>query len=219
MYIAYGSNLNKEQMARRCPTAKLVGTGVVEGYELKFKGRPNGAYATIDEQEGGVVPVAVWELQPLDEIALNKYEGFPTHYFKRNIPVKMDSQEVTGMVYVMNQQAQVNLPSPFYLNTVEQGYMDCHLDTDALFTALDKTEAEVNERKYAFADDDDEDWEEAESDDEDIYTSADEDHQNHSGEVEDSRENLADWFGISDEPDDDFDEDEDEGYSPYPLHF
>ena len=26
-YVAYGSNLNREQMAHRCPEAKLVGKG------------------------------------------------------------------------------------------------------------------------------------------------------------------------------------------------
>lgn len=34
LYIAYGSNLNINQMKYRCPTAKLVGKGVVENYEL-----------------------------------------------------------------------------------------------------------------------------------------------------------------------------------------
>ena len=29
-YIAYGSNLNLRQMAMRCPTARLLGTGLVE---------------------------------------------------------------------------------------------------------------------------------------------------------------------------------------------
>ena len=29
IYYAYGSNLNLRQMARRCPTAKLLGTGVI----------------------------------------------------------------------------------------------------------------------------------------------------------------------------------------------
>ena len=38
LYVAYGSNLNKEQMRYRCPTAKFVGTGIIEGYELQFKG-------------------------------------------------------------------------------------------------------------------------------------------------------------------------------------
>ena len=37
LYIAYGSNLNLEQMKFRCPTAKLVGKGIVENYELQFK--------------------------------------------------------------------------------------------------------------------------------------------------------------------------------------
>ena len=46
-----------------------------------------------------------------------------------------------------------------------------------------------------------------------------ENHQNDSGEVEDSREDLDDWFRNCDEPDDDVDEDEDEGYAQSPLHF
>ncbi len=194
LYIAYGSNLNQGQMAWRCPTARYVGTGMVEGYELKFKGRPNGAYATIDPQKGGTVPVAIWEIQPYDEFRLNQYEGYPNHYFTRNIPVKIGNQEVTGMVYIMNLQAQANLPSEQYYDTVKKGYEDCGLDTAYLEAAKERTEAEVNEREYAFADDEEEDWEEAESDDEDFYTDFD-------------------------EPDDDFNEDEDEEYNPCPLHF
>ena len=38
LYVAYGSNLNLKQMAYRCPTATLVGTGVIDNYELQFKG-------------------------------------------------------------------------------------------------------------------------------------------------------------------------------------
>lgn len=41
LYIAYGSNLNLGQMNYRCPTAKLYGTGVIENYELQFKGMPH----------------------------------------------------------------------------------------------------------------------------------------------------------------------------------
>ena len=36
LYIAYGSNMDEEQMAFRCPTATLVGTAIVEGYELSL---------------------------------------------------------------------------------------------------------------------------------------------------------------------------------------
>ena len=215
LYIAYGSNLNKEQMARRCPTARYVGTGMVEGYELKFKGRPEGAYATIDPKKGGKVPVAIWEIQPYDEFRLHQYEGYPNHYFTKNIPVKIGNHEVTGMVYIMNLRAQANLPSDKYYDTVEQGYKDCDLDIAYLEAAKERSKAEMAERKSTFTDD----WKEDETDDEDFYTGADENHQNYSGEVEDSRADLDDWFRNCDEPDDDVDEDEDEGYAQSPLHF
>ena len=42
-YIAYGSNLNRAQMALRCPDAKVVGTGEIKDYELLFRGNRNGA--------------------------------------------------------------------------------------------------------------------------------------------------------------------------------
>ena len=215
LYIAYGSNLNKEQMAWRCPTARYVGTGMVEGYELKFKGRPEGAYATIDPKKGGRVPVAIWEIQPYDEFRLHQYEGYPNHYFTRNIPVKIGNHEVTGMVYIMNLRAQANLPSKHYYKTVEKGYEDCGLDTAYLQAAMKRSEAEMTERKSTFTDD----WKEDESDDEDYDLDSDESDQNYSGEVEDSREDVDDWFRNCDEPDDDVDEDEDEGYAQSPLHF
>ena len=44
-YIAYGSNLNRAQMALRCPDAKVVGTGEIKDYELLFRGNRNGAVA------------------------------------------------------------------------------------------------------------------------------------------------------------------------------
>ena len=215
LYIAYGSNLNKEQMARRCPTARYVGTGMVEGYELKFKGRPDGAYATIDPKKGGRVPVAIWEIQPYDEFRLHQYEGYPNHYFTKNIPVKIGNHEVTGMVYIMNLRAQTNLPSKHYYKTVEKGYEDCGLDTAYLQAAMKRSEAEMTERKSTFTDD----WKEDEADDEDYDLDSDESDQNDSGEVEDSRADLDDWFRNCDEPDDDIDEDEDEGYAQSPLHF
>ena len=161
LYIAYGSNLNKGQMERRCPTARYVGTGMVEGYELKFKGRPEGAYATIDPKKGGRVPVAIWEIQPYDEFRLHQYEGYPNHYFTRNIPVKIGNHEVTGMVYIMNLRAQANLPSKHYYKTVEKGYEDCGLDTAYLEAAMKRTEAEMAECQTVSANDE-EDWKEDE---------------------------------------------------------
>lgn len=136
LYVAYGSNLNIRQMQHRCPTAKLYGTGIVSDYELQFKGQPNCAFATIAPKEGSEVPVAVWEIQPQDERSLDRYEGYPSHYFKQNIPVQLDGEEVNAMVYIMNLKMKFGLPSPYYYQTVLEGYHDCGLDTEVLDQAV-----------------------------------------------------------------------------------
>lgn len=32
LYIAYGSNINLEQMANRCPNSKVIGKEMLKGY-------------------------------------------------------------------------------------------------------------------------------------------------------------------------------------------
>ncbi len=136
LYVAYGSNLNIRQMKYRCPGAKLYGTGTIEDYELQFKGQPHSAFATIAPKEGSSVPVAVWEISAKNEQALDRYEGYPSHYFKKDVPVQMDGGEVTAMVYIMNQRMHFGLPSSYYYETVYEGYNDCGLDTEVLEVAL-----------------------------------------------------------------------------------
>lgn len=138
LYTAYGSNLNQEQMSRRCPTAELVGTGTLKDYALEFKGQRLGAFATITPQKGAEVPVAVWSIGAQDERNLDLYEGFPSHYFKERVDVEMeDGSSLSAMVYRMNLRMDYGLPSLNYLHIVSDGYEDCGLDKAALRTALE----------------------------------------------------------------------------------
>ena len=73
-YIAYGSNLNIHQMRWRCPSARIVGTAELAGWRLLFKGSKTGSYLTIEPFAECRVPVAVWEVSPRDELALDHYE-------------------------------------------------------------------------------------------------------------------------------------------------
>ena len=84
-YLAYGSNLNVAQMRWRCPDARALGTATIEDYRLLFKGSKTGSYLTIEAQEGAQVPVAVWEVSEEDEKRLDRYEGFPTFYYKKEL--------------------------------------------------------------------------------------------------------------------------------------
>ena len=84
-YVAYGSNLNIRQMRIRCPHARVIGTAVINDYELLFKGSRTGAYLTIEPKEESEVPVAVWEVTESDEAALDRYEGYPVFYYKKEM--------------------------------------------------------------------------------------------------------------------------------------
>ena len=118
-YIAYGSNMVEEQMAWRCPEARLVGTGYITGARLEFY-----LHATVERtgREEDRVPVAVWEISRRDEKNLDVYEGFPTYYTKETRPVVMaDGSEIEGMVYVM-QLIRKAPPTNSYLLGIADAY-------------------------------------------------------------------------------------------------
>ena len=79
-YIAYGSNMDEEQMKFRCPDSKLVGTGKIKNFRLMFKGSLSGNYATIEPEKNFEVPVLIWKISAADEKKLDRYEGFPNFY-------------------------------------------------------------------------------------------------------------------------------------------
>lgn len=87
-YIAYGSNLSVEQMVCRYPDVKVIGTAVIEDYALLFKG-----CATIEQREGKKVPVLIWEISPSDEKNLDRYEGYPNFYYKKDLTLTV---QMTG---------------------------------------------------------------------------------------------------------------------------
>ncbi len=134
-YIAYGSNMDEGQMAHRCPTARLLGQTEVEGYRLLFKGSLTGAYATIEPQEGGRVPVLIWEIGEADEASLDRYEGFPSFYYKKDLTVSLGGQEVTAMVYIMDERRRLGEPGGAYYGVLERAYEKFGFPMETLETA------------------------------------------------------------------------------------
>ncbi|HEX3017824.1 MAG TPA: gamma-glutamylcyclotransferase family protein [Caproicibacter sp.] len=144
LYVAYGSNLNLAQMAERCPTARVAGTGVMEGWRLLFRGAHAGAVATVEPFEGGSVPVLVWKITSADETVLDRYEGWPYLYRKETVEVKLADETVQAMVYIMNEGRPLGQPSCYYYATILEGYQDAGFDTEILRKATaDSVETEV----------------------------------------------------------------------------
>lgn len=129
-YLAYGSNLNVAQMRWRCPDARALGTATIEDYRLLFKGSKTGSYLTIEAKEGAQVPVAVWEVSEEDEKRLDRYEGFPTFYYKKELELTFTGIK-TGkkrkrkcFVYIMHEDRPIGIPSRSYVETCIEGYRD-----------------------------------------------------------------------------------------------
>ncbi len=138
-YIAYGSNLNIQQMRRRCPGAAVVGTSVIRDYRLLFKGSKTGVYLTIEPWEGGQVPVAVWEVTETDEHSLDLYEGYPVFYYKTEMELEVRAsgrrQTLTGFVYIMCEGRALGTPGKSYLMTCAHGYLNFGFDSRILLDA------------------------------------------------------------------------------------
>lgn len=150
-YLAYGSNLNIDQMAWRCPDARVLGTAEIAGYRLLFKGSKTGSYLTIEAMEGAKVPVAVWEVSAADEQRLDRYEGFPTFYYKKEMPITYTGirtkrkRRVTAFVYIMHEDRPLGVPTRGYLETCMVGYHDFGVDGNALKKALNDSMEEMYE--------------------------------------------------------------------------
>lgn len=144
-YIAYGSNLNIRQMRMRCPSARIIGTSEIPDYELLFKGSKTGSYLTIEPKEGSRVPVAAWEVSAEDELALDRYEGFPTFYYKKELmlPIKgIRSGKIrmrNTFVYIMHEDRPFGVPSNFYMQTCLSGYKSFRFDPQFLQKAYDRS--------------------------------------------------------------------------------
>ena len=148
-YLAYGSNLNMYQMMDRCPGALRRGWGRIENYELLYKGSKTCSYLTIEPKEGAYVPVGVFAVTADDEKRLDRYEGFPHFYYKKEMKIRMWDQvlekhrTVTAFVYIMHENRPFGIPSVFYTATCLEGYEDFDFDKDLLEKAYEKSMKEV----------------------------------------------------------------------------
>ena len=151
-YLAYGSNLNIEQMTYRCPSARPIGTASLDNYCLVFKGSKTGSYLTIEPKQGSYVPLAVWEVERDDEHSLDRYEGYPTFYYKRELSLEVKefegiAKKITAFIYIMNEYRKYSLPHNTYLQTCLDGYIDFGFDSKIIDKALQETERRISNEK------------------------------------------------------------------------
>lgn len=71
-YFAYGSNMNVEAMAKRCPKSKVIGPAKLMRHSFVVMQE---GFANVMQHPNGVVYGLLWELALSDIAALDRYEG------------------------------------------------------------------------------------------------------------------------------------------------
>ena len=127
-YFAYGSNLNRRQMAERFPNCQPKFTAELPNYRLIFTGwsrQWQGGVASIKPSRGDKVLGAIYEISDKDLPRLDKYEGYPDTYNRLKVTLYRDTGEaVEAITYIKNQQSEETKPSPGYLAQLQQSYRD-----------------------------------------------------------------------------------------------
>jgi gamma-glutamylcyclotransferase (GGCT)/AIG2-like uncharacterized protein YtfP len=129
------------QMKKRCPGATYIGTAQLPNHELSFGGfsfSRGGAVATIRRQKGSVVPGILWKIPDHEVAILDRYEGAPYQYKRRQVraflmgPKKI---ELTMETYFLCEETEGD-PTPAYWQQIRAVYVrhgwDCsHLESFA----------------------------------------------------------------------------------------
>lgn len=140
-FAAYSVGVNRTEMAKRCPTAKLLGASTLKNYRLVLRGSHAAALANVEPMKGYSVPVLVWEITSADESALDQYEGFPYLYEKQSVRIRLDGKLVSAMIYTMTGNRPLGKPSAFYYSAMLAGYKEAGFAVDILRTAVSASDS------------------------------------------------------------------------------
>lgn len=121
LYAAYATNLDPRRMAELAPYSPVAGTGWLIGWRLTFAGAEHswdGPLATVVEDPLSQVFVAVYDMHPLDEAALDTWEGIALgEWSKIRVRVHTLAGEQLAWLYVVNGY-EGGLPSATYLGSI-----------------------------------------------------------------------------------------------------
>lgn len=130
-YFAYGSNLSRRQLEKRCRRAQPVFRAVLRGHKMVFQGPRTKTWG-----EGGVSNIVpcknsevwggVYEVTPEDLACLDKCEG--KMYKRKHVSVQKETgEDCTAETYVRVESFEEGIPSPEYCRVIRRGYKDWNL--------------------------------------------------------------------------------------------
>lgn len=137
LYFAYGSNLNKHQMHKRCPSSRFITKGYLKNYGIYYGGECDSwddmAYATINRKKGGLVWGAIYEISVDDMRKLDVFEDVPKDYIRKLVTIHTGGAKHKAYAYI-GHRIKVGKPSSRYKVTLLSGAKADHLPKSYIST-------------------------------------------------------------------------------------
>jgi gamma-glutamylcyclotransferase len=153
LYFGYGSNMWLDQMNRRCPENKYIGTAVLHDWWARYLYLPcidlssrsstasdrcwiinQRGYANVIPSSGDYVYGFIYELNPKNEASLDTYEGAPRIYDKKIHPVQLRTSPGSGetatkktidaLIYIDAVSTSPDVPKTEYIHRINMALQD-----------------------------------------------------------------------------------------------
>ena len=141
-HFAYGSNLKLEQMKKRCPESRKVGSSVLYGYKLLFRKHDNcsDGRLTIEKEKDKTIPIGIFEMPENNKISLDSREGVHNNCYKVEwLECDFNGSTIKGFAYIMENPKKAK-PTQEYIDKAKRGYKDFGFDECYLEEALKECE-------------------------------------------------------------------------------
>lgn len=142
-YLAYGMNTNLMGMAQRCPNARSLGKVVLHNHKLVFR-----QFCDAEFQKGHSMECALWYITDDCERSLDRLEGYPDFYLKKEVDVVWQNKKIKAMIYYMADRYAPSLPSEYYFDMVLQGYKSHGMHFKPLYNAIEYVRNVQNHMEY-----------------------------------------------------------------------
>jgi len=132
-YLAYGMNTNKAEMEHRCPEAESMGKVVLKDHKLAFK-----LHCDAEYKPGASMECALWRITDDCEQSLDRLEGYPFYYDKKEVIIQHQGKTIRPMIYYMKDNSALDMPAEHYLNMVVEGYSEHQMGLGQIIRSLEE---------------------------------------------------------------------------------
>jgi len=138
-YLAYGMLTDPEQMGE----AVKVGPAILKNFEFELL-----QFANLYANPGAEVHGALWQVSRTFMGHLDRVEGYPSMYDRKQVPVYHDGQKIAAYAYFLTPYTrdymQGTVPSKRYIQMLVNGYRHFGLPLEQIKTAWDAAIANMD---------------------------------------------------------------------------